>query len=68
MGDSSPIRKGKKRKYEGVSESLEARKEEDRKRVTSRINIGENIQEWIEIKEKLGCSTHAVVAKVLLDR
>ena len=68
MNDSSPIQKGKKRKYECIYDSLEARKIEDRKRVTSRINIGENITKWIEIKEKLGCSTHAAVAKVLLER
>ena len=62
------VYRGKKRKYENISESLDARKGQDRERVTSRINIGETITEWLQIKGQLGYQTHAAVAKCLINR
>ena len=60
--------RGKKRKHGSISDSLAARKGQDKERVTSRINIGENISEWLEIKGQLGYHTHAAVAKCLINR
>ena len=68
MTDSTQSIRKKKRKYDSISESLDARKAQDRERVTSRINIGETITEWLEIKEVLGCQTHDAVAKCLINR
>ena len=68
MNEFSYVQSGNKRKYESVHESLDARKSQDRKRTCSRINIGESIAEWSDIKEKLGCSTHTELARILLDR
>ena len=44
------------------------KKELDAKRGKSRISIGEELERWTALKERLGLNSHAEVAKVLLDR
>ncbi|XP_013916116.1 PREDICTED: zinc finger protein 692-like isoform X2 [Thamnophis sirtalis] len=44
------------------------RKELDAQRSRSRICIGSHLEQWCQLKEKLGFSLHSQLAKYLLDR
>lgn len=55
-------------KYKSESDAKRARKEKERLRQLSRINIGDQAGRWCAIKSELGVQTHAAFAKLLLDR
>ena len=63
-----PTGNGRKRKYDSIIENLKARKDQDRIRAASKINIGKNITEWTKIKVELGLKTNAAVAALLIER
>ncbi|XP_013879100.1 uncharacterized protein LOC106528473 [Austrofundulus limnaeus] len=55
-------------KYKSESDAKRARKEKERLRQLSRINIGNQAGRWSAIKTELGIKSHAAFAKLLLDR
>lgn len=55
-------------KYKTESAAKHARKQKDRVRQLSRINIGDQAERWKDVKTELGVQTNEAFAKLLLDR
>ncbi|XP_029428683.1 zinc finger protein 692 [Rhinatrema bivittatum] len=55
-------------RYASEEVRKQKRKELDARRSKCRIRIGAHLEQWCELKERLGFSLHSQVAKFLLDR
>ena len=67
MATPAKRKMGRPPKYKTEAERKRDRKELDRIRWKSRINIGKEQSRWESLREELDVKLHKEVAKVLLD-